>query len=348
MMVKKMSDAGFEESSAFQKSFLFHLLFWAMYIVSLILEMQEMIVQKGLIFFLIATFFYCLLTALLVYSNTILLIPFLLERKKRFLYVISLLVIVIGYTLARSRLQLFWYSEMTRDEHMQISSYFKWNLFYAFWFLLISSLLSVSQKWSEHRQQVKNTQISHLQTELKYLRSQINPHFLFNGLNTIYSHIDINNAEARNIMVQFSDLLRYNLYEADVDTIELSVELKYLKNYVDLQRARSNENMKIDLEINCEDGSVKIAPLLFMAFVENAFKFSTRDESINHIRIKLSERERTVFFECQNSYDPNPSVSHGIGLQNVIRRLELLYKGQYTLETKKEKSIFHVYLKIKL
>lgn len=343
-----MSDAGLEESSVFQKSYLFHLLFWAMYIVSLILEMQEMIVQKGLIFFLTAMLFYCFLTALLVYSNTSLLIPFLLERKKKLLYVISLFIMVIGYTLARSRLQLFWYSEMTHNEYMRISSYFKWNLFYAFWFLLISSLLSVSQKWSVHMQQVKNTQISHLQTELKYLRSQINPHFLFNGLNTIYSHIDMSNAQARNIMVQFSDLLRYNLYEADVDTIGLGVELKYLQNYVDLQRARSNENMNIDLEMNYEDGSVKIAPLLFMAFVENAFKFSTRDESINNIRIKLAQRERTIFFECQNAYDDEPSLARGIGLQNVIRRLELLYKGQHTLEIKKENSIFYVYLKLKL
>ncbi len=343
-----MSDARLEESSVFQKSILFHLLFWAMYIVSLILEMQEMIAQKGVIFFLIAMLFYCLLTALLVYANTMLLIPLLLERKKKSLYALSLLIIVIGYTLARSRLQLFWNLEMKQNEHVQISSYFKWNLFYAVWFLLISSLLSVSQKWSEHRQQVKNAQISHLQTEVKYLRSQINPHFLFNGLNTIYSHIDMSNAQARNIMVQFSDLLRYNLYEADVDTIELAVELKYLQNYVDLQRARSNENMHIDLELNCGDGSVKIAPLLFMAFVENAFKFSTRDESINNIRIKLTQREEAIYFECQNSCDDVPSVARGIGLQNVIRRLDLLYKGQYTLEIKKENSIFYVYLKIKL
>jgi two-component system LytT family sensor kinase len=347
-MEKIMSDAGLEESSLLQKSLLFHLLFWAMYIVALTLEMQGMIAKMGLLFFLLAMAIYCLLTAVLVYANTILLIPFLLERKKKGLYVIAILFIAIGYTLARSRLQVFWYSEMTHAEDIPVSAYFKWNLFYAFWFLLISILLSVSQKWSEHKQQVKNSQISHLQTELKYLRSQMNPHFLFNGLNTIYSQIDMSNTQARNIMVQFSDLLRYNLYEADVDSIELGTEIKYLQNYVDLQRARSNENMNIELEIHIENGSLKIAPLLFMAFVENAFKFSTRDENINIIQIKLTEKNKTVSFECRNGYEEEPPAARGIGLQNTIRRLDLLYKNRYELTMKNERGLYYVHLIVRL
>src|SRR5580658_6927049 len=107
-MENNMSEPASEQISIFQKGFLFHFLFWIMYIVSVALEMQETIVKKGLFFFMVPLFFYCLLTALLVYSNTLLLIPFLLERKRKFFYFVALLLIVIAYTLARSRLQIFW------------------------------------------------------------------------------------------------------------------------------------------------------------------------------------------------------------------------------------------------
>src|SRR5688500_8757343 len=140
-------------------------------------------------------------------------------------------------------------------------------------------MLYYTQKWTEQRQQVKNIQISQLQTELNYLRAQINSHSLFNGLNTIYGSIDKANQQARNVLLQFSNLLRYNLYEADVDWVELEKETQYMHNYVALQRARSNSNLLIVLDVQIQDPSLQIAPLLFMPFLENAFKFSTRDDN---------------------------------------------------------------------
>jgi two-component system LytT family sensor kinase len=206
-------------------------------------------------------------------------------------------------------------------------------------------MLYITQKWSEQEEQVKNSKINQLQTELKYLRSQINPHFLFNGLNTVYGFIDMNNRQARDIMVQFSDLLRYNLYEADVDMIELEKEVKYLQNYVALQKARSNENMQVSIKVNYQNGSVKVAPLIFMAFVENAFKYASRgDNVVNSISIELNEEAGRIDFTCDNSYDETEAASGGIGLNNAVRRLELLYKDHYRLDIKKELNIYHVHL----
>jgi LytS/YehU family sensor histidine kinase len=206
-------------------------------------------------------------------------------------------------------------------------------------------MLFYTQKWAEHRQQLKNIEINQLQTELKYLRAQVNPHFLFNGLNTIYGNIDIAYQPARDILVQFSDLLRYNLYEADTDWVELEKETIYLQNYVALQRARSDQNLQIELEINIEDNAVKIAPLIFIAFVENAFKYSGRDEStINSIRIHLQQSGKRIIFECSNSYEEGVPVTGGIGLNNVTRRLELLYKDRYELEVKKGPPVYYVRL----
>lgn len=223
------------------------------------------------------------------------------------------------------------------------------QLVYALCCTVIASMLYITQKWSEQQEQVKNIQINQLQTELKYLRSQINPHFLFNGLNTVYGYIDMGNGQARDMMVQFSDLLRYNLYEADVDMIALEKEVKYLQNYVALQKARSNDNMQGSLKVNYQNGNVKIAPLIFMAFVENDFKYASgADHAINTINIKLTEEAGRIDFTCDNSYDEPETASGGIGLNNAARRLELLYKSKYKLDIKKEQNIYQVHLTLNL
>jgi sensor histidine kinase YesM len=332
-----------------RRHLLFHLLFWLMYVAFTILDMQGFISRVGWPLSFLPLLMNCVMTALLVYVHTLVLIPVLLERKRIVGYIFGLLVLVTGYTLLRSHSQKYWDAVAWPDEPMAVSSYFKWNFFYADWFVLISTLLLFTQKWSEQKQQVKNIQIDQLQTELKYLRLQVNPHFLFNGLNTIYGFIDSENVQAREMMVQFSDLLRYNLYEADVDAIALGREIDHLRNYVALQRARSNDNVQIELEITTTDPSVKIAPLLFMPFVENAFKHASRDDrQVNRIRIELRQTAEGIRFECSNSYRPLGPENSGIGLTNVIRRLDLLYKERYTLHIDKQENSYFVRLTIHL
>jgi LytS/YehU family sensor histidine kinase len=171
---------------------------------------------------------------------------------------------------------------------------------------------------------------------------------LFNGLNTVYGYIDIANSQAREMMVQFSDLLRYNLYEADVDMIALEKEIKYLRNYVALQKARSNDNVQVILKINYQDGATKIVPLIFMAFVENAFKYVSRgDSEMNSIMIELNEEAGLIDFTCKNSYDESETSPGGIGLNNAARRLELLYKDRHTLDIKKEHHMYQVHLTLR-
>jgi LytS/YehU family sensor histidine kinase len=287
--------------------------------------------------------------AILVYGNILFLIPRLLEKKKTAFYVTGLIVFIIGYTWSRSLNQQHWDGIVWPDEPMKIQSYFKLNFLYAVWFLLISSMLYFTQKWSYQRQQVKNIQISQLQTELKYLRAQVNPHFLFNGLNTIYGNIDMRDQKARDILLQFSDLLRYSLYEADTDLVYLQQEAAWLENYVALQRARSDNTLQIGLVIDIDDGFVRIAPLLFMAFVENAFKFATHEEDrVNAVDIRLAQKGDRLVFECSNTAEEYEQVSGGIGLGNARRRLELLYRDRYTLEIKKEPDKYFVQLMLKI
>jgi two-component system, LytTR family, sensor kinase len=281
----------------------------------------------------------------LIQTNGLLLIPFLLEKKRFGLYVTGLIGLILLYSVVIVHYNGFIHGVLLHDQPIGTSDGFWDNFVYALCCTVIAAMLYVTQKWSEQHEQVRNIEINQLQTELKYLRSQINPHFLFNGLNTIYGNIEMSNRQARDITVQFSDLLRYNLYEADVDMIELEKEVKYLKNYVALQKARSNDNMHVNLKINFQNGNVKIAPLIFMAFVENAFKYVSRgDHGINSIDIELNEEEGRIKFSCKNSYDEEEHIPGGIGLNNAARRLELLYKDHYRLDIKKEHNIYQVEL----
>jgi two-component system LytT family sensor kinase len=313
--------------------------------VFMLTEMQYYIKQKGWLFVLGPLLTSLSLMAILVYTNTLVLIPRLLQKKRMALYIIGVLVVIVLYSIGRSAAQRYWDGVVWPEDPMKIQDYIHVNFVYSWWLLLISSMLYFTQKWTEQRQQVKNIQINQLQTELKYLRSQVNPHFLFNGLNTIYGNIDIRDQRARDILLQFADLLRYNLYEADVDLVDLDKETIYLQNYVALQRARSNENMQIELDVHIENKDLKIAPLLFIPFVENAFKFSTRDDNRpNRIRIGLKQSGNRVEFTCSNTYEAQEQHGGGIGLSNVKRRLELLYKDKYTLDIRKEESIYTVTL----
>jgi two-component system LytT family sensor kinase len=319
-----------------------------MYALLMLIDFQGYIRKRGLLFVLSPFGISFLLMLALVYGNALLLIPRVLQRKKYFLYVAGALFLIALNTLARSRSQQYFDAVVWPDEPMAISDYFKWNIFYSFLFIVISSFLFYALQWTEQREQVKNIQINQLQTELKYLRAQINPHFLFNGLNTIYGTIDLSNGQARNMVVQFSDLLRYNLYEADSDQVDVQQEVAYLQNYVALQRARSDASLDITLDIAIGNGNRKVAPLLFVAFVENAFKYTTRDDrQANTVRIGLQEANGVLVFVCSNSFDVDPGEP-GIGLANVRRRLELLYPGRHTLDIQQSEGIYSVTLTLHL
>ena len=258
----------------FLKKSTYYLLFFAAYIGALIIEKPTYSVTSvaGCLSYLFTIIVHFCLFGSMIWVNNEFIMPYLLEKKRFGLYVAALIVLISLYTFFTNRYNQFIHGVLLHDNVVRTSAGFWDNFVYGLCCTVIASMLYITQKWSEQQEQVKNSQINQLQTELKYLRSQINPHFLFNGLNTVYGTIDMGNSVARDMMVQFSDLLRYNLYEADVDMIALEKEIKYLQNYVALQKARSNDNMEVTLKINYENGAVKIAPLIFMAFVRKRFQ----------------------------------------------------------------------------
>ena len=171
--------------------------------------------------------------------------------------------------------------------------------------------------------------------ELNFLRAQFNPHFLFNSINSIYGHIDKSNRQARDMLLVFSEMLRYQLYECNVEEIPLESEVNYMRNYIALQKSRIDERIVVTFNTGEINGDVKVAPLLFIAFVENAFKYvGFNENSENRIDIALTHNGHEAIFDVFNTRDTfvNPDGrSSGLGIANTRRRLEILYPDKHQL-----------------
>jgi LytS/YehU family sensor histidine kinase len=189
-------------------------------------------------------------------------------------------------------------------------------------------------------------------TELKFLKSQINPHFLFNSLNSIYFLIDKQNIEARQTLLQFSDLLRYQLYDCNADTIAIEKELAYLQDYIRLQKLRKDNNYDVAVNIRNDIHGFKIVPLLLIPFVENAFKhISHYNNQKNFVHVEMGRQNGSFSFAVENSKENQLNsklLPGGIGLTNVKRRLELLYPDKHQLQIYNNESSFRIELELKI
>lgn len=192
-----------------------------------------------------------------------------------------------------------------------------------------------------------------LETELNFLKAQINPHFLFNAINSIYVLIEEDKRLASQTLLKFSGLLRYQLYDCSNDHMPLARELEFLNDYIELERLRNGDNLKITFRNDTEPGNREIAPFVLIPFVENAFKHRSHNEANNFVSIKAEVLNDTLHFTVTNTYDEGLIIDSGkneggIGLQNAHRRLELLYKDNHELTAIKADGVYSVNLQLKL
>ena len=187
-------------------------------------------------------------------------------------------------------------------------------------------------------------------TQLNFLKAQFNPHFLFNSINSIYGHIDKQNGVARTMLLKFSEMLRYQLYECNTDHISIDKEISYIRNYVALQQIRKDEDLFVKLDIDEQVRGITIVPLLFIAFIENAFKYVSNDDSKeNRVEISLRRDSDQLIFRAFNTKDvyKNTTPGHkGIGIANVRRRLELLYPSKHELVINDSEKFYETTLKL--
>lgn len=187
--------------------------------------------------------------------------------------------------------------------------------------------------------------------DLQLLRTQINPHFLFNVLNTIYGQAIIKSEHTADSIAKLSDLMRYSLIEANGSKVNLDKEMAYLENYITLQKLRLTEKTKVDFQIKGDTKNLMIPPMLFIPFIENAFKYGVSNEVPTTIKILVEVVNKQISLLVENSKVPNKSKvaeSHQIGIKNVKNRLDLIYDDQYTLNIKETATHYNVQLLISL
>ncbi len=206
---------------------------------------------------------------------------------------------------------------------------------------------------STKQREVEKLRSSVQESELQFLKSQINPHFLFNNLNNLYSYAMAQSPKTPSIILELSAVLRYMLYDCKEKYVPLQKEIEHLKNFTKLNELQIEERGKVDFKTKNIKPGYKIAPLILTVFIENAFKHSTASQSEGisiDLEIKVTD-EGMLNFECRNSFRPianTESLSKGIGLQNVKKRLQLLYPEAHELNIRKEQNVYHVDLKMQL
>jgi sensor histidine kinase YesM len=290
----------------------------------------------------------------LFYFNANLLVPAVLYKRGTGRYllaalgvtVIASLIIMISFSFF-TRHQADWKAHEHHPEWIFIGSLFPSILSCA-----VSASYRIIRDRNRTEQQMKERENEHLKSELTFLRSQVSPHFMFNVLNNIVSLSRKRSEMVEPVVIKLSQLMRYMLYESGEDKVALDKELEYLQSYVDLQMLRFGNDVKLELDIRNKCEPVSIEPMLLIPFVENAFKHGIALIEHPEISIRLACTGHELGFSVKNKFNDKAKEekdkNSGIGLNNVKRRLNLLYKDKHKLEVKQEGNWFITELNIKL
>ena len=296
--------------------------------------------------------FRSLLLIVLFYTNTFFLIPRFLSKNKLGIYILSILISITLYIF------LCLVSDFINHYIYSIPNYHHFfffiitrSFFAALFIFGLSTSYKVTIEWFNSERQKKELENEKLASELAFLKSQINPHFLFNTLNNVYSLAFKKSDDTPDAIIKLSKLMRYMLYESNERQVFLSKEIDYLHNYIDLQKLRLPETVEIKFNVEGDIEGRLIEPMLLIPFVENAFKHgvSYNEKSQINISIKLNADELLFVVDNKiNNAQLTEESGSGIGLLNVKRRLSLLYPGKHKIIIKDDTYEYRVILKIYL
>lgn len=293
---------------------------------------------------------------IIVYVNILYLIPTYLQKKKPFVYLAALFIFVALLSPIHVFSLLMIFKQNPEDasyiiEHKEILTLI--NLFIG----LASTLYKILTDWLLHQNEKMELQSQNLQSELKFLKSQINPHFFFNTLNNLYALTLKKSDLAPEIVLRLSEMMRYMLYESNEKQVPLEKEINYVKNYLELEKLRQGDKFNINFNLHGNLNGQTIAPLMFIPFLENSFKHGLDNQiKSGFVNIDLKLDTDAVELTIENSKPPSlpkkkskkEKKSGGIGLENVKRRLKLLYPNKHNLQITEKPHSFRVFLNIKL
>jgi two-component system LytT family sensor kinase len=287
---------------------------------------------------------YGLINISLFYLNFLLFIPLFLNKKRYYLYALIVIITIVIYGLGKYSVGLLFEKDVLvrfNGKVEQFIPYFLNTVFTSIVFLFLSFVLKLGVDWVLNERIQRDLENQRLSAELAFLKSQINPHFLFNSLNSIYSLAYQKSDTTPEAILKLSEIMRYMLYECNDNKVDLARELQYLQNFIDLQKIRFGNKAYIDFKIEGKVRNQKIVPLMLIAFIENAFKHGIANDTLSPIRLLITLDDEHLHFYIQNKkHNNNRDSIGGIGLNNVKRRLDLLYPGKYNLDIRDQTDTY--------
>ena len=291
---------------------------------------------------------------IVVYINVYYLIPKFILRKKYRAYLGSILLMLALVSLARTGLNYLLVTREIWPEAEQAGRFLERNHIIAvilgeLYVLGFVTAIKLLVDWPIELKKNKDLAKLQLSTELKFLRSQIQPHFFFNTLNNLYALTLKKSDDAPRLVIKLSDIMQYVLYEVNSTKADLLQEINHINNYIDIEHLRFKDRIESEMDITGDIEDVEVPPLLFLSFIENCFKHGLKEN--DKIKISMSfEMANNGYLEFKLSNNFNPKVNqeniHGIGIANAERRLKLLFASDFILETNIQNDIYNLFLKI--
>ncbi|MDN3620166.1 histidine kinase [Polaribacter undariae] len=299
---------------------------------------QEQDLNRVIAHFWIPIAFY----AIIFYANYFVWIDKYLFSNKTVHFIIINLIVIASFIILKEVLKDYYFNETFRitpkkegvGPPIKMFLYIQMLSYMAP--LLFSIAIKTTKRWVQTEAERKEAANVKLKSELQHLHYQLQPHFFFNSLNNIYAMVDISPDQAKTSIHSLSKLMRYMLYETNVELISLSKEIDFMKKYIDLMKLRVSDKTVVNYNFPQQETSIKVAPLLFISLIENAFKHGVSASKSSTIDINISTQDKTVLFTIENDDFPKKSddkSGSGIGLVNIKKRLELLYLNKNSFST---------------
>ena len=297
---------------------------------------------QSLVFFIpsIAWFYFC---SFVLFKN------FFANKKARITNLLLLIVFIPVFHFARYVLNLLFGNEVTvsffsdREQIGLSLAYQMQYTIFALGYCYFIYSLERQKRIQELELNNRQLEIQQLHTEYNFLKAQVNPHFLYNTLNTLFSHAQYYSDELANNILKLSEIMRYSIEGLDKDNgmVNLKNEIHHLQNLIDIHQLRFSNELQIDFTVTGPVGNFAIPPLVFITFVENALKYGELKNSSHPLVIRLDASQDRVRFYCRNKKKKNViEKSSGIGIQNVLKRLDVSYKGKYEVTTNNEEEFY--------
>ncbi len=280
------------------------------------------------------------MSMILVYVNIYVLYPRFIVRKKYLQYLLFFVIALWIFYVIRTELIYYLINENVWPESNTPQKAYSFNhilvvFLFGIYDVALVTTIKLTADWIYERKRTEQLQKAQLRSELNFLKTQIQPHFFFNTLNNLYALSIQKSDNAPEVILKLSEIMQYVLYDAKDSAIKLSKEINYIHSYLELEKLRYGENLKSELSVSGNIDDIEVPPLLFLPFIENCFKHGAKNNDNIWVNIAFERGKDKLLFHVENNFNRGnkPEVKHGIGIQNVKRRLKLLYDSKFHLNT---------------